>query len=193
MESTFRSLNNLLEHLHQSFFFYLLPTPERYISIGSYLPPALLLTVGLILHISFVFSLLFIFLLNTSYYKSLIFNLKYALELWGKTGDDYAEESVSENSQPESSSSSKDVNYIVPLPYNNRQRQILFPMTILIVSHFAGLLIFFVITNHFSYNQLSKFFGIPVRDLDVINFLFLFLNILNLFYCVFRNFYLHYH
>ncbi|CAG8502830.1 1062_t:CDS:10 [Rhizophagus irregularis] len=84
-----------------------------------------------------------------------------SFKLWGKTGDDYAEESVSENSQPESSSSSKDDNYVVPLPYNNRQRQILFPMTVLIVSHFAGLLIFFVITNHFSYNQLSKIFGIP--------------------------------
>ncbi|EXX51698.1 Gaa1p [Rhizophagus irregularis DAOM 197198w] len=115
VESTFRSLNNLLEHLHQSFFFYLLPTPERYISIGSYLPPALLLTVGLILQISFMIML----------------------------------------------KNHKDDNYVVPLPYNNRQRQILFPMTVLIVSHFAGLLIFFVITNHFSYNQLSKIFGIP--------------------------------
>ncbi|CAG8434789.1 11747_t:CDS:10 [Ambispora gerdemannii] len=43
IESTFRSLNNLLEHLHQSFFFYLLPSPEKYISIGSYLPPSILL------------------------------------------------------------------------------------------------------------------------------------------------------
>ncbi|GBC03738.1 hypothetical protein RclHR1_00530013 [Rhizophagus clarus] len=34
-------------------------------------------------------------------------------------------------------------------------------MIVLIVSYFAGLLIFFVITNHFSYNQLSKIFGIP--------------------------------
>ncbi|RIA93902.1 Gaa1-like protein [Glomus cerebriforme] len=133
VESTFRSLNNLLEHLHQSFFFYLLPTPERYISIGSYLPPALLLAVGLILH---------------------------ALELWGKTGDEYTEGPVSENYHPKSSSSNGDANYIVPLPYNNRPRQILFPMTVLIVTHFAGLLIFFVITNHFSYNQLSKIFGI---------------------------------
>jgi len=33
-------------------------------------------------------------------------------------------------------------------------------MTVLIVTHFAGLLIFFVMTNHFSYNQLSKMFGI---------------------------------
>ncbi|KAG5900575.1 hypothetical protein JTB14_022880 [Gonioctena quinquepunctata] len=38
IEGTFRSLNNLLERFHQSFFFYLLPSSERYISIGLYIP-----------------------------------------------------------------------------------------------------------------------------------------------------------
>ncbi|KAG1174609.1 hypothetical protein G6F70_006567 [Rhizopus microsporus] len=42
VESTFRSLNNLLEHFHQSFFFYLLPSPHRYVSISQYMPPAIL-------------------------------------------------------------------------------------------------------------------------------------------------------
>ena len=32
-----RSLNNLQERFHQSFFFYLLPATNRYISIGSLL------------------------------------------------------------------------------------------------------------------------------------------------------------
>lgn len=31
----FRSLNNLLERFHQSFFFYLLPSTDRYVSIGN--------------------------------------------------------------------------------------------------------------------------------------------------------------
>jgi len=31
-----RSLNNLQERFHQSFFFYLLPATNRYISIGSH-------------------------------------------------------------------------------------------------------------------------------------------------------------
>jgi len=31
----FRSLNNLLERFHQSFFFYLLPSTDRYVSIGK--------------------------------------------------------------------------------------------------------------------------------------------------------------
>nr|CAI5838299.1 unnamed protein product [Callosobruchus analis] len=38
VESIFRSLNNLLERFHQSFFFYLLPSSDRYISIGLYMP-----------------------------------------------------------------------------------------------------------------------------------------------------------
>ena len=39
VESYMRSLNNLLETLHQSFNFYLLPGNDRYISIGIYIPP----------------------------------------------------------------------------------------------------------------------------------------------------------
>lgn len=38
MESVFRSLNNLLERFHQSFFFYLLPSSSQYVSIGMYMP-----------------------------------------------------------------------------------------------------------------------------------------------------------
>lgn len=43
IEGTFRSLNNLLEHLHQSFFFYLLMHKDRFVSIGTYLPSAMLI------------------------------------------------------------------------------------------------------------------------------------------------------
>ena len=38
VEGTFRSLNNLLERFHQSFFFYLLPSSSSYVSIGMYMP-----------------------------------------------------------------------------------------------------------------------------------------------------------
>lgn len=34
LEDLSRSLNNLLERFHQSFFFYILPSSDRYISIG---------------------------------------------------------------------------------------------------------------------------------------------------------------
>lgn len=42
VEGLTRSLNNLLEHLHQSFFFYLLMETRRFVSIGTYLPSAML-------------------------------------------------------------------------------------------------------------------------------------------------------
>lgn len=46
VESLFRSLNNLLEHFHQSFFFYLLMAERRFVSIGTYLPSAMLIAVN---------------------------------------------------------------------------------------------------------------------------------------------------
>ncbi|KAG0040159.1 Glycosyl phosphatidyl inositol protein transamidase complex subunit [Podila clonocystis] len=50
LESSVRSLNNLLEHLHQSFFFYLLSDVRRYTSIGLYMPPVIILGVSFIFH-----------------------------------------------------------------------------------------------------------------------------------------------
>lgn len=46
VESLFRSLNNLLEHFHQSFFFYLLLGSKKFVSIGTYLPSAMLIAVN---------------------------------------------------------------------------------------------------------------------------------------------------
>ncbi|KAI9159349.1 Glycosyl phosphatidyl inositol protein transamidase complex subunit [Blastocladiella emersonii ATCC 22665] len=48
LESTFRSLNNLLEKFHQSFFFYLLSSAEHFASIMVYIPAAILLNVSLL-------------------------------------------------------------------------------------------------------------------------------------------------
>ncbi|WVQ77910.1 hypothetical protein IAR50_007616 [Cryptococcus sp. DSM 104548] len=49
LESTLRSYNNLLERLHASYFFYLLPRPGRFIEVGKYLPAAVLMGAGLTL------------------------------------------------------------------------------------------------------------------------------------------------
>lgn len=46
VEGIFRSLNNLLERFHQSYFFYLLPGTSRFVSIGLYMPPFSLLAIG---------------------------------------------------------------------------------------------------------------------------------------------------
>lgn len=46
VEGMCRSLNNLLEKLHQSFFFYLLVHKHRFVSIGTYLPSAMLVALN---------------------------------------------------------------------------------------------------------------------------------------------------
>lgn len=47
-EAVFRSVNNLLEKFHQSFFFYLLLAPRYFVSIASYLPAAVAFSVSFI-------------------------------------------------------------------------------------------------------------------------------------------------
>ncbi|GLB34825.1 putative gpi-anchor transamidase [Lyophyllum shimeji] len=47
IESTLRTMNNLLERLHASFFFYILTGPERFLKIGHYLPSAVLISVAM--------------------------------------------------------------------------------------------------------------------------------------------------
>ncbi|KDQ60997.1 hypothetical protein JAAARDRAFT_125289 [Jaapia argillacea MUCL 33604] len=48
VESTLRTMNNLLERLHASFFFYLLKGPTTFMKIGTYLPSAVLISVALL-------------------------------------------------------------------------------------------------------------------------------------------------
>lgn len=46
VDSSFRSVNNLLEKFHQSFFFYLMLGPRHFVSIGTYLPSAVIIAVS---------------------------------------------------------------------------------------------------------------------------------------------------
>jgi len=46
-----RSLSNIIEALHQSFFFYLLVEPSRFVSIGEYLPAVLALAAVALLNV----------------------------------------------------------------------------------------------------------------------------------------------
>ncbi|CEP21357.1 unnamed protein product [Cyberlindnera jadinii] len=48
-EAVFRSVNNLLEKFHQSFFFYLLLAPRHFVSFGTYLPSSGALVISYIL------------------------------------------------------------------------------------------------------------------------------------------------
>ncbi|XP_034826560.1 glycosylphosphatidylinositol anchor attachment 1 protein [Maniola hyperantus] len=50
LESILRSLNNLLERFHQSYFFYMLAATNRFISIGQYMPSLCLLCGAMLIH-----------------------------------------------------------------------------------------------------------------------------------------------
>lgn len=49
VEGAVRASNNLLERLHASFFFYLIPAPDKFLPVGHYLPAAVLLGASLTL------------------------------------------------------------------------------------------------------------------------------------------------
>lgn len=51
LEGIFRSLNNLLEKLHHSEFYYLTPAHDTFLSLGRYLPPLGLLLAPMILEV----------------------------------------------------------------------------------------------------------------------------------------------
>ncbi len=57
LEGIFRSLNNLMEVLHHSEFFYFTASRQGFISLGRYMPPFGLLLAPLILEISFLWTL----------------------------------------------------------------------------------------------------------------------------------------
>lgn len=68
-EAMFRSINNLLEKFHQSFFFYMLLAPKYFVSISSYLPSAVAIS------LSFTVASIDSFMNNE--YKSLPFSTIY--------------------------------------------------------------------------------------------------------------------
>ncbi|RUS22965.1 Gaa1-like protein [Endogone sp. FLAS-F59071] len=136
VESTFRSLNNLLEHFHQSFFFYFLSGPERYVSIGMYMPPVILFACSLVFDISFtddlikcdgyglvVVAQMALFLIHDHFIP--IFH-HYALQHYRPT-------------TPE-----KDTKPQVPLAYSSSRRILAPAFFVMFLAHAAGLLVFFI-------------------------------------------------
>jgi len=68
---TIRSLNNLLERLHQSFYYYLLPSPFHYVSIGEYM-----ISLGLIISPLVIRVLYLLFTLSSTFKSPTIFSNK---------------------------------------------------------------------------------------------------------------------
>ena len=125
VESIFRSLNNLLEHFHQSFFFYLLMQADRFVSIGTYLPSAMLVAVN--------FSIM-------------------AIALWIRSGRPPAPKVASPipgNETMETEVVRKD-NMTAIIPKEDTtilERQLLLPVGLVVSLHFVGVIPLYVFIN----------------------------------------------
>lgn len=121
IESICRSLNNLLEHFHQSFFFYLLMQTNRFVSIGTYLPSAMAVAAG--------FTIM-------------------AIHLWVKSG--YIEieaqalgQETREKADPAAESSLEEESLSGPpnkQQYKPIERHLLKPILLILSAHLSGLL-----------------------------------------------------
>lgn len=126
VEGLFRSLNNLLEHLHQSFFFYLLIHTKRFVSIGTYLPSAMLVAAN--------FTIM-------------------AVALWLRTGYDEAAVAVAIPKSASSSTDSKrtsttDAKSVVDNGLNGiQERKLSVPLTVVTALHFLGILPLYALNN----------------------------------------------
>lgn len=132
VESIVRSLNNLLEHLHQSFFFYLLMQKNRFVSIGTYLPSAMVIAAG--------FTIM-------------------ALNLWVKSGyeevagEELSDQTVEKDSIPSSDGSpsqpaaTDDTATAAKKRYTPIPRHLFLPLSILVVVHAASLVPLYALTT----------------------------------------------
>jgi GPI-anchor transamidase subunit GAA1 len=131
VESICRSLNNLLEHFHQSFFFYLLMQTNRFVSIGTYLPSAMAVAAG--------FTIMAIYLWVKSGYDELAPSLT---EQDDKAGDDSGGKTLLE-----------DARISHPSPkgcYKPIERQLFGPILLISMVHLFSLVPLYL-SNHAHY------------------------------------------
>jgi len=131
VESTFRSLNNLLEHLHQSFFFYLLIGSRRFVSIGTYLPSAMLVAVN------FAISSIALWIRSG---KSIKKTSKVGSTLESEKSEKPKMEVIEHNGQ---------IALIPKEQLVTEERHLLLPLIFIGISHMLGLIPFYLF-NHFS-------------------------------------------
>lgn len=117
VEGLCRSLNNLLEHLHQSFFFYLLMHTNRFVSIGTYLPSAMLVAAN--------FTIM-------------------AVALWLRTG--YEDKLATKKQAPKESKGEATTTASTGLN-GVSERKLSVPLTVVAVLHFLGIVPLYILTN----------------------------------------------
>ncbi|KAH0609384.1 uncharacterized protein H6S33_012870 [Morchella sextelata] len=132
VESLFRSLNNLLEHFHQSFFFYLLMANRVFVSIGTYLPSAMLVAVN------FTFA---------------------AIGLWVESGKKKTKTAplVIKAEKDDEKEISQRLSEAVPSPtQTSEERPMLLPLAFVIIVHSLGFIPLYI------FNQLDEKYLTPV-------------------------------
>lgn len=136
IEGTFRSLNNLLEHLHQSFFFYLLMHRDRFVSIGTYLPSAMLIAAN--------FTIV-------------------SISLWVKSGqsDKVVEKPTADNKDEKEPKKERTVDKGTAdaLMVTAEERDLLLPLVLVAGCQFLGVVPFYVL-NHVR-EGVSSFLAVP--------------------------------
>lgn len=126
VESLCRSLNNLLEHLHQSFFFYLLMQANRFVSIGTYLPSAMLIAVN--------FTIMAIALwMRTGYYTG-------EPGLRAEVKDEKAIKELGQEKQDTNKETPKESTRV-------QERQLALPLTFVVGLHLLGLIPLYLFNN----------------------------------------------
>jgi glycosylphosphatidylinositol transamidase len=137
VEGLFRSLNNLLEHLHQSFFFYLLMEGHRFVSIGTYLPSAMLVAGGFT-----VMSVGFWVLSGRVDEDEKKKKKRVPMSTRPK-----GEKSLSEEQEMTAIKSGEFVSLIPTVDLKTSERHLFLPLTILTGIHFLGLVPLYTFTH----------------------------------------------
>ncbi|EXJ90026.1 hypothetical protein A1O3_03094 [Capronia epimyces CBS 606.96] len=131
IESICRSLNNLLEKLHQSFFFYLLMQSNRFVSIGTYLPSAMVIAAA--------YTIMAIYLWVLSGYRV---KEKPIVAVKGK-----AEQSGREKEGDADEQTRPAFEYSPKVEFSPLDRRLVLPITLLAAIHLASLIPLYLLTS----------------------------------------------
>lgn len=139
VEGTFRSLNNLLEHLHQSFFFYLLMHKDRFVSIGTYLPSAMLIAAN--------FTII-------------------SISLWVKSGQQDQAQTPAEQKTEKAVEKAVEKGTAEKIVTTATERQLFLPLALVAGCQFLGVVPFYLFNHLREGVSLSNFFFFFFHFLD---------------------------
>lgn len=158
VEGISRSLNNLLERFHQSFFFYVIISSDRFISIGDYMP-----SIGLMAGSLLIKSFL-LWLKTGSTSDEDVHESKKEADKKDDKNTSKSENSVEVASTEEADEASKEENvpiYIVTKSVRNID--VLKVGTIFLIAHLIGVSALFITTNKFVHDYFH-YLNIPTQS-----------------------------